>query len=81
LPFLPLFDGVLGLSSARMPNSSQFAASANLTFRVMGGKSGKVAARNGKEVATSGKVSGNRTTARQLTREGCGQPAESLYGC
>jgi hypothetical protein len=41
-----------------MPNSSQFAAPGNVTLRVMGGKSGKIAARNGKDVAMDGKVGG-----------------------
>jgi hypothetical protein len=41
-----------------MPNSSQFAAPGNSTLRVLGGKSGKIAARNGNEVATDGTVDG-----------------------
>jgi hypothetical protein len=34
-----------------MPNSSRFARSCTLTLRVLGGKSGKIAARNGNEMA------------------------------
>jgi len=34
-----------------MPNSSGFAAFVNVTFRVLGGKSGNIAARNGNDVA------------------------------
>ena len=41
MPFLPLCDGVLGLLSCQFPNSSGFAGIGYLTFRVMGGKSGK----------------------------------------
>jgi hypothetical protein len=41
-----------------MSNSSGFAARMSVTLRVMGGKSGKIAARNGNDVATSGKVGG-----------------------
>jgi hypothetical protein len=56
LPFLPLSHFAPGLSSSWMPHSSRFAPRANLTLRVLGGKSGKIAARNGKKVATDGKV-------------------------
>jgi hypothetical protein len=52
LPFLPLFSLVLDTFSSQTPHSSRFAGIANLTFRVMGGKSGKIAARSGNEVAT-----------------------------
>jgi len=48
LPFLPLFSSVLGVASSRMLDSRGFAAQGNLTFRVMGGKGGTIAARNGK---------------------------------
>jgi len=41
LPFLPLFDFVLGVDPARGLNSSGFAGITDLTFCVMGGKSGK----------------------------------------
>jgi hypothetical protein len=41
-----------------MPHSSRFARIDNVTLRVMGGKSGKIAARNGKDVATDGTVGG-----------------------
>ena len=41
-----------------MLDSSRFAGIANVTFRAMGGKSGKIAARNGKDVATDGTVGG-----------------------
>jgi hypothetical protein len=41
LPFLPLFDVVLGALLARMRNSSGFAGMGKLTFDVMGGKNGK----------------------------------------
>jgi hypothetical protein len=51
LPFLPLFDDVPGAFSPPMPHSSRFAARDNLTFRVIGGKSGMIAARNGNDVA------------------------------
>jgi hypothetical protein len=36
----------------------RFAACANVTFRFMGGNNGKIAARNGNEVATDGTVGG-----------------------
>jgi hypothetical protein len=58
LPFLPLFDGVFGVRSSQTPHSSRVTGIGNLTFRVMGGKSGKIAARNGKEVAMDGKFGG-----------------------
>jgi hypothetical protein len=51
LPFLPLFDFASGVLSSQMPNSSRVAGIGNLTFRVMGGKGGKIAARNGNNVA------------------------------
>jgi hypothetical protein len=65
LPFLPLFDCVSGTSSAQMPNSSRFAAKGNVTFDVLGGKSGKIAARNGNEVATDGTVGGKNGKVRR----------------
>ncbi len=64
MPFLPLFRPVPSVSSTRLPHSSRFAAQRNLTFRVMGGKSGKIQ----QEVATDGKVSGNNGT----DVKGCG---------
>jgi hypothetical protein len=51
LPFLPLFDFVAVVFSSRLPDSSGVARSGNLTFRVMGGKNGKIAAKSGNEVA------------------------------
>jgi len=59
LPFLPLFHVVIGITSSHIRNSSWFAEIGNLTFRVMGGKSGKIAARSGNEVATKWQRSGN----------------------
>jgi hypothetical protein len=41
LRFLPFFDVVVAGDWERMLNSSQFAWIGNLTFGVMGGKSGK----------------------------------------
>jgi hypothetical protein len=41
LPFLPLFDGVSRADLTRRLNSSGFAGMGNVTFDVMGGKSGK----------------------------------------
>ena len=41
-----------------MSNSSPVMGIGNVTFRVMDGKSGKIAARNGNEVATDGTVGG-----------------------
>jgi hypothetical protein len=58
LPFLPLFEGVSHVVSSQTLDSSRFAGIANVTFRAMGGKSGKIVARNGKDVATDGTVSG-----------------------
>jgi hypothetical protein len=51
LPFLPLF--IFGATSdlSRLPHSSRFAPRGNLTFRVMGGKGGKITARNGNDLA------------------------------
>jgi hypothetical protein len=40
----------------RMPDSSRFAACGNLTFRVMGGKRGKIRQRNGKVGGKNGMV-------------------------
>jgi hypothetical protein len=51
LPFLPLFDGVIGVSSFQEPHSSRFAGIDHLTLRVMGGKGGNDLARNGNKVA------------------------------
>jgi hypothetical protein len=51
LPFLPLFTFESGAASTRILNSSRAGRIGNLTFRVMGGKSGKIAARNGNDVA------------------------------
>src|SRR5690242_18761170 len=48
-----------------MRNSSGFAGRANVTFGVMGGKSGKIAARSGNDVARSGKVGGKNGKARR----------------
>jgi hypothetical protein len=56
LPFLPLFDFGSDTFSARMPNSSQFTARGNVTFRVLGGKSGKIWQRSGKVGGKNGKV-------------------------
>ena len=60
MPFLPLFGRVSGVLSSRTLDSSRFAGDDNLTFWVMGGKNGKIAARNGNDVATDGKVGGKR---------------------
>jgi hypothetical protein len=51
LPFLPLFGPVSKLPSAQMLNSTRFATHGNLTFGVMGGKGGKIAATMWQEVA------------------------------
>src|SRR5690348_8098631 len=64
-----------GAPSSRMPNSSRFAPCLNLTFRVMGGKGGKIVARkwqhNGR---VGGKkrqgLGGMRSRTRRLAR-GC----------
>jgi hypothetical protein len=56
LPFLPLFDGVLGGTSFRMLNSSRVTRSGNLTFHVMGGKSGKKRQHSGKVDGKNGMV-------------------------
>ena len=49
LPFLPLFSAVPEAPSARTSNSSGFAGRMNVTVRVLGGKNGNIAARNGKK--------------------------------
>jgi hypothetical protein len=54
--FCRFFSLVSGVSSSRMPDSSRFAGSDNLTFCVMGGKSGTIAARNGKGGGKNGAV-------------------------
>jgi hypothetical protein len=43
----------------------RFAARNYVTLRVMGGKSGKIAARNGNEVAIDGKVGGKNGKVRR----------------
>jgi hypothetical protein len=52
-----------------MPDSSRFATRDNVILRVMSGKGGKIAARNGKDVATDGTVGGkNGNDARRWGR-------------
>jgi hypothetical protein len=45
LPFLPLFDGVSEMFSFQTLNSSRAGRIGDLTFRVMGGKGGKIMAK------------------------------------
>jgi hypothetical protein len=65
LPFLPLFDFVIGATSVQTLSSSHLARSGHLTFCVMGDKGGKIAARNGNDVATDGTVRGKSGKVRQ----------------
>jgi hypothetical protein len=50
-----------------MLNSSQFAARTNVTIRVMGGKSGKIAARNGKKRQQVARGAATTATLREVT--------------
>src|SRR5689334_5673575 len=57
-----------------MPHSSRFTRSGNVTLRVMGGKSGKIAARNGK------KRQGGRQKRHDLVRMWM-RPHHHARGC
>jgi hypothetical protein len=51
LPFLPLFGNVSMTDSASALNSREFGGTGNVTFRVMGGKSGKNVAKTARVAA------------------------------
>jgi|SRR5689334_654232 len=77
-----------GAFSSQAANSSRFALRTNLTFRVMDGKSGKIAARNGNEVARSaaktatfGKDEGMFTSPRPRLPAGEGGKFAHVCGC
>src|SRR5579859_1749212 len=63
-----------------MPDSSRFARVANLTLRVMGGKSGNDLARNGNAVLPSFAGRRQPTPKYLLPRQGRGRPSEMRAG-
>src|SRR5690348_1198991 len=68
-----------------MPHSSRFAASHNLTFRVMGGKRGKKRQRGGKVGGKNGKVwpsVGRGHAVRSTVARKCGwRASRDVCGC
>jgi hypothetical protein len=89
LPFLPLFDFASASPFPPTLDSSHFAAHDTVSFRVLGGKSGKIAARDGNEVARFGKVGGKSGNVWQGCRSihvtkhvvahGCGWRCSARY--